>query len=55
VALFAAGAMLERRQPVGAPRFVMPGVVGDMGPPRNGLSWLWVVSRCAHSHPVSEV
>jgi hypothetical protein len=25
------------------------------GPPMNGLSWLRVMSRCAHSHLVSEV
>jgi hypothetical protein len=32
VTLFAVGAMLERRQPVEAPRFVMPGIMGDEGP-----------------------
>jgi hypothetical protein len=26
-----------------------------MCPPRHGLPWLWVVSRCAYSHPVSGV
>jgi hypothetical protein len=30
--LFAAGAMLGRRQPVTASRFAMPGAVGDVGP-----------------------
>jgi hypothetical protein len=50
VALFATGATHGCRQPVVAPRPVLPGVVGDVGP-RHGLSWLQVMSRHAHSLP----
>jgi hypothetical protein len=32
MALFAAGAMLEHCQSVGAPRFIVLGVVGDVAP-----------------------
>jgi hypothetical protein len=32
MAMFATSATLGRRQPVAAPRFAVPGAMGDMGP-----------------------
>jgi hypothetical protein len=51
VALFVASAMLERRQSVQAHRFVVPSVVGDVGP----QEWPVMAMGRAHSHPLSEV